>query len=105
MRARAVIAGLGAVLLLGVSAAAVAQDSAAPAVLSEPALQSPKALGAAMLAVTRAGHRLVAVGERGTVLLSDDAGASWRQARVPVQVTLTAVRFVDERTGWAAGHL
>ncbi|MDZ4360548.1 MAG: hypothetical protein U1B84_29735, partial [Variovorax sp.] len=32
----------------------------APAVLSRPALMSPKALGAAMLAVTRAGARLVA---------------------------------------------
>jgi photosystem II stability/assembly factor-like uncharacterized protein len=58
-----------------------------------------------MLAVTRAGPRLVAVGERGTVLLSDDGAKSWRQASVPVQVTLTAVRFVDARVGWAAGHL
>lgn len=75
------------------------------AVLREAAVTSPKALGAATLAVARAGHRLVAAGERGTVLLSDDGGASWRQARVPVQVTLTALRFVDARTGWAAGHL
>jgi len=78
---------------------------APPAALAEPAIHSPKALNAAMLAVTRAGPRLVAVGERGTVLLSDDGARSWRQATVPVQVTLTAVRFVDERTGWAAGHL
>jgi photosystem II stability/assembly factor-like uncharacterized protein len=77
----------------------------APAVLSRPALMSPKALGAAMLAVTRAGARLVAVGERGTVLLSDDHGQQWRQAAVPVQVTLTCVAFADERHGWAAGHL
>jgi photosystem II stability/assembly factor-like uncharacterized protein len=73
--------------------------------LSEPALHSAKALNAAMLAVTHAGPRLVAVGERGTVLLSDDGAKSWRQAEVPVQVALTAVRFVDERRGWAAGHL
>ena len=52
----------------------------APRVLAEAALQTPKAQGAAMLAVTRAGSRLVAVGERGTVLLSDDDGARWRQA-------------------------
>lgn len=76
-----------------------------PAVLREAAITSPKALGAATLAVARAGERLVAAGERGTVLLSDDGGASWRQARVPVQVSLTALRFVDARTGWAAGHL
>jgi photosystem II stability/assembly factor-like uncharacterized protein len=48
---------------------------------------------------------LVAVGERGTVLLSDDAGERWRQAQVPVRVTLTSVRFVNDHTGWATGHL
>lgn len=78
---------------------------AAQKVLSEAALQSPKALGAATLAVARVGTRLVAVGERGTVLLSDDAGEHWQQASVPVRVTLTSVRFVNERIGWAAGHL
>lgn len=99
---RAVLAGL----LGGLAAAALPAWAAnTPAVLSQPALLTPKALGAATLAVTRAGTRLVAVGERGTVLLSDDHGASWRQAQVPVQATLTAVCFADERTGWAAGHL
>lgn len=98
--------------LLAVAAAAVSAQGApaplapaVPAVLGEPALRSPKALNAAMLAVTQAGPRLVAVGERGTVLLSDDGAKSWRQATVPVQVTLTAVRFVDVRQGWAVGHL
>lgn len=79
--------------------------ASAPAVLSQPALMTPKALTAAMLAVTRAGARLVAVGERGTVLLSDDHGLQWRQASVPVQVTLTQVRFVDAQQGWATGHM
>jgi len=96
---------LAAWLLAAASAVATAAPAAPPAALSEPALPSAKALGAAMLAVGRAGQRLVAVGERGTVLLSDDTGSTWRQARVPVQVTLTAVRFVDGRTGWAVGHL
>ena len=94
--------------LLAAAAVASAQGAPAPlppAALSEPALHSPKALNAAMLAVTPAGPRLVAVGERGTVLLSDDGAKSWRQAKVPVQVTLTAVRFIDARRGWAAGHL
>ncbi|MBT9598739.1 MAG: glycosyl hydrolase [Vitreoscilla sp.] len=94
---------LAAGLVLAAWGAAAAPP--VPPALSEPAVVTPKALGAATLAVTRAGARLVAVGERGTVLLSDDAGATWRQARVPVQASLTAVRFVNERTGWAAGHL
>ena len=91
--------------MLGMAAALPAWSANAPAVLSQAALVTPKALGAATLAVTRAGKRLVAVGERGTVLLSDDHGASWKQAAVPVQATLTTVRFADEKTGWAAGHL
>lgn len=49
--------------------------------------------------------RLVAVGEYGHVLLSDDAGASWRQARsVPTVTTLTALHFIDAKQGWAVGH-
>ncbi len=90
--------------LLGLAATA-AWSANAPAVLSQAALVTPKALGAAMLAVTRAGRRLVAVGERGTVLLSDDHGTSWKQAQVPVQATLTSVYFADAKTGWAAGHM
>jgi photosystem II stability/assembly factor-like uncharacterized protein len=76
-----------------------------PAVLREPALITPRAAGAAMLAVARAGRRLVAAGERGIVRVSDDDGATWSQARVPVQVSLTALHFADARRGWAAGHL
>ncbi len=48
--------------------------------------------------------RLVAVGEQGTIILSDDKGHSWQQAKVPVSVNLTAVFFFDTKIGWAAGH-
>ena len=58
-----------------------------------------------MQAAAIAGNRLVVVGERGLVVLSDDAGGSWRQARlVPVSTTLTAVSFAGDREGWAVGH-
>ncbi|GAA0763717.1 YCF48-related protein [Ideonella azotifigens] len=93
------------VLAIALAACAALAQAAAPAALAEPALVTPKALGAAMLAVTRAGERLVAVGERGTVLWSDDGGTRWQQAKVPVQAALTAVRFADARAGWAVGHL
>lgn len=60
---------------------------------------------APLLAAARAGTRIVAAGDFGTVLLSDDEGRSWRQAKsVPTRVTLTALDFVDERHGWAVGH-
>ncbi len=54
--------------------------------------------------VERAGDRLVAVGERGHIIYSDDDGASWTQAEVPVSVTLTGVDFGSETHGWAVGH-
>ena len=73
-------------------------------VVDRPSITSERAAQSLLLAVTRAGHRLVAVGERGIALLSDDNGKSWRQARVPVSVTLTSVRFVDEKDGWITGH-
>jgi len=49
-------------------------------------------------------HRLVGVGLRGLILLSDDAGVSWRQAHVPVQSDLVSVCFVSAQEGWAVGH-
>lgn len=103
--AKAVLIAAAMAALPSAGAMAAPAATAGPAVLREPALASPKALGAATLAVVRAGARLVAAGERGTVLLSDDGGANWRQAKVPVQVSLAALCFVDARTGWAAGHL
>jgi len=58
-----------------------------------------------LLDAAHAGNRIVAVGDRGVVLLSEDDGRTYRQARsVPTRATLTAVTFVDAQNGWAAGH-
>lgn len=63
------------------------------------------AIHAPLLAAAHAGRRIVAVGEHGVVLLSDDAGQTFRQAQtVPTQALLTSLCFVDEKEGWAAGH-
>jgi photosystem II stability/assembly factor-like uncharacterized protein len=119
---RWIVPGLASALLVAAGAAQAAAPAAAAA--SAPAgsastapaarLTEPLARAAvaqrvagrgALLGLAQAGQRVVAVGERGSVLLSDDAGRTWRQApQVPVSVTLTAVQFVDERTGWAVGH-
>ena len=72
--------------------------------LYAPALHTQGAQGSLLLDVVEAGNRVVAVGEQGIVLISDDAGISWRQAEVPVSVLLTAITFTDESTGWAVGH-
>jgi photosystem II stability/assembly factor-like uncharacterized protein len=76
-----------------------------PAAMAMPALHSAKAEHATLLAVTRAGTRLVAAGERGVILTSDDEGAHWKQSAVPTSVNLTALRFVDAQQGWAVGHM
>jgi len=73
-------------------------------VLDAPAQMSARAGSLVQLAVTIAGNRLVSVGERGVILLSDDSGKTWRQSKVPVSVTLTRVSFIDAKTGWAIGH-
>lgn len=58
-----------------------------------------------LLDVALAGPRLVAVGERGHVLLSDDQGKAWRQAKaVPTRTTLTCVHVTSDKQLWAAGH-
>ena len=73
--------------------------------LDRPALQARAPERQVMTAAAQAGDRLVAVGERGVVVLSDDGGRTWRQARrVPVSTTLTAVSFVHHMLGWAVGH-
>lgn len=68
------------------------------------ALESAKASRSLLLDVTHAGNRLVAVGDRGHILYSDDQGKSWTQAKVPTRQMLTAVYFVDDQHGWAVGH-
>ncbi len=72
--------------------------------LQRPAVMVKAPQRAALLSAAQAGARLVAVGERGIVALSDDAGATWRQAHSPVSVTLTTVRFADAKQGVAVGH-
>lgn len=72
--------------------------------LDTPAIQIEAPGGVFLLAVVLVETRLIAVGEHGVILYSDDGGNSWRQARVPVNVTLTCVGFASRLVGWAAGH-
>lgn len=55
-------------------------------------------------AVVQVAARLVAVGESGLIIYSDDKGATWAQASVPVSTDLNALHFANERLGWAVGH-
>ncbi|WP_339638475.1 YCF48-related protein [uncultured Haliea sp.] len=69
-----------------------------------PAVRMDDPQHAQLLDIALAGERLVAVGERGVIVLSDDHGASWQQAEVPVSATLTALHFPQPDVGWAVGH-
>jgi photosystem II stability/assembly factor-like uncharacterized protein len=69
-----------------------------------PAMRLAQAQQTPLVAASHAGSRLVAIGDHGVIVLSDD-GQHWRQATsVPVDSLLTAVSFVDEQNGWAVGH-
>jgi photosystem II stability/assembly factor-like uncharacterized protein len=69
----------------------------------EYAEKMPLATHSLLLDITRAGDTLVAVGERGHVVTSED-GKTWTQAEhVPTRSTLTTVFSVGNRL-WAGGH-
>ena len=98
---------LGLAAWLGLATLLVA--TAAPGrrftdVLDQPATISPLAAQRVLQASAVAGKRMVAAGARGHIVYSDDRGASWHQAKVPVSADLTALHFVDARQGWAVGH-
>ncbi|HEU4592098.1 MAG TPA: hypothetical protein VFS13_14420 [Steroidobacteraceae bacterium] len=94
-----------AATLGGLAAAEVGPQIDANDEANKPAEIEPLASSSLLLDLAMAGSRIVAVGERGHVLLSDDQGATWRQARsVPTRTMLTAVFFVDGEYGWAVGH-
>ena len=68
------------------------------------AMQMKKAASSMLLDIAAAGDRLVAVGERGHILYSEDNGDSWIQAQVPSSAMLTRVFFISPELGWAVGH-
>ncbi|MCR4302068.1 MAG: YCF48-related protein [Sulfuricaulis sp.] len=78
--------------------------TAGPAMAADAAVLPSPAIRQLLLDIAPAGSRLVAVGERGRILLSTDEGKNWSQATAPGQATLTAVYFHDDRHGWAVGH-
>lgn len=98
---------LAAMMLASVlSGPAAAQQEDAPpphSLQPQPALEAQEAAHYRLIDITDTGQRLVAVGQRGNIVISDD-GKSWRQAASPVNVMLTRVRFLDEKHGWAVGY-
>jgi photosystem II stability/assembly factor-like uncharacterized protein len=52
----------------------------------------------------RLGNRIVAVGDRGYIVASDDGGTGWKRANAPSAPLLTSLDFLDAQSGLAVGH-
>ena len=98
--ARRAVLGAALALLSGAHARALTGVDA----LDTPSIPVKTPSRVLLVAITQAGARLVAAGEHGVIIYSDDNGASWTQASVPVNVTLTCLGFATPMVGWAAGH-
>ncbi len=103
MRKRIVFAMLAAWLAVSLPAGRAPAATGVRA-LDEAAIAVKAPSKVELIAITRAGNRLVAVGEHGVIIYSDDNGSSWTQASVPVNLLLTAVRFANASVGWAVGQ-
>ena len=92
-------------LALAAAPPALAQEADAADPAAQPSIVAPLAAKSLLIDLAWAGKRVFAVGERGHVLYSDDAGASWTQVQVPGSANLTAVYFSDDQHGCAVGHI
>ena len=99
---RCVLVGCALVASLDAAATAAGDERGLPA--GDRALKVPLASRSLLLDVTERDGRLVAVGERGHILVSRDGGGSWTQADVPTRSLLTGVFMHDGQLGWAVGH-
>lgn len=110
------VAGAGAAMLISAGwvlaqdAEPAADDAAAappekPVAVAKPRPSEimPLAQRSPMLGLVNTGKHLVAVGDRGEILVSNN-GRNWAQVQTPVRSPLTAVNFIDEMNGWAVGH-
>jgi len=95
-------------LLFGIAALALTAPARAGDAfvdpLDVPSATSPLSAKRLLTAVAFAGKRIVAAGQRGHVVYSDDRGKTWTQAEVPVSSDLTALAFPSANRGWAVGH-
>ena len=92
------------VLVVTLALQSVVQAASFVDVLDLPAKPSALASRSPLLDLAHAGQRLVAVGQRGHILYSDDNGKRWQQAVVPVSSDLNAVYFPTAEQGWAVGN-
>jgi photosystem II stability/assembly factor-like uncharacterized protein len=95
---------VGFTAIIAMAASFALPSYAGSDLMLQPAIKSERATTSPLLDVANTGTRLVAVGDRGHIVYSEDHGRSWIQADVPVSVTLTGVYFQSPQKGWAVGH-
>lgn len=98
---KALLSALFAVLIVPWSGAALAQTYD---VLQLPSAKTEVADESLIYAIRQFGDRYFATGVYGHILYSDDAGATWTQADVPVRSSITDIHFPTPEMGWAVGH-
>jgi len=102
-------AGIGCAVLaasLWLGAPAMAEEQAAPA---QPKPKSGVVVDVrsdriVLMDIAQTGNRLIAVGERGFTLVSDDGGKTWKGSQTAVNRQLTGLAFRDDKVGVAVGH-
>ncbi len=104
---RGLVACLDPSLIMALTASAdtgpsTTQSTPEPATWPRPALEAGKGASQRLLDIDSPGA-LVAVGEQGLILRSDN-GSEWSQVPSPVDAMLTHVKFVDSARGFALGH-
>ena len=99
-----IIRSIAGAILASVMTASLAATPVFQRPQEQPAMPSRLAAVSPILALAKAGGRIVAVGLRGHIVLSDDGGRQWKQAASPVSSDLLAVSFPSAQQGWAVGH-
>jgi hypothetical protein len=54
--------------------------------------------------VTNPGTRLIAGGEHGVIIISEDAGVTWSRVSIPADTTINRIRLADPKFGRAVGR-
>lgn len=104
---RRVLAALSAAIAIGlpwVPPAAAQAGCADPVPEDQWSAPQPLADEAMMIDLAKTGGALVAVGDRGYVLVSEDEGRTWTQQVTPTRSLLTAAWFANRDLGWVVGH-
>lgn len=92
------------VLLFVIAGYVITNEGKASSFVLLPAIQTELAQESLLLDAATSGERILVVGEQGHVLYSDNSGADWTHADVPVSLAITAVTFAGTDDTWAAAH-